>query len=483
MVAREHALRIGVVALAAGVLAPGPRARAATREVCMGDLHTCARVGDQVACWGDNVQHQITAGDEPQIERPRLLPEVAGAREVRCGSFETCVLKASGDVHCWGARPGVESLHLPRPARELRLHARGGCVQLDDGRVGCWQRPAPSGTRTFVEIEGGVSFAPPSGRDEVCVNRAGGAAPLCFAGASPAHACASQGETIACKGAASHGQLGAGPSYIHALPVMVPGLTDATALEASTSEACAARRAGVRVCWGQHVGPDGRVERASFAPHEAPRNALGAGPGPLAGLGVKTRQLATDQRCGVDGARRLVCGIRSVTSTRPGAAHLWTAPSKERFAAAAALTYDRQRPVACGRTEGGHVACFRVDETATGKPISSTTIDSLAGVVELEAGGLGDDGLTCARDSAGGVSCWGDGRYGQLGTAPPADPFTAVRVANLPAAVQLAVGGTFACARTADGHVWCWGSNRDGAAPTGAPGAEAAPVTVTWPPR
>lgn len=79
--------------------------------------------------------------------------------------------------------------------------------------------------------------------------------------------------------------------------------------------------------------------------------------------------------------------------------------------------------------------------------------------------------------------CWGDGRFGQLGAAPPKDRFQAVRIANLPAAAQLAVGGTFACALATDGHVWCWGSNRDGAAPTGAPGAETTPLAVAWPAR
>ena len=358
------ALGIVMTVVGGGVCAGDLRAAAETsasarvdREVCMGLLTTCARVGERVACWGDNTQHQITASDEPQIERPRLLPEVSKARALRCGGFETCVLTSAGVVECWGVRPGAETVSLPRPARELRMHASGGCVKLDDGRVGCWRRPAPTGTRDFVEIDGAVGFAPPfeptGGHDQVCVARSGPAAPTCFDAVSPAHLCAVRGETISCSGAASHGQLGAGPSYLHAAPVMVPELSDAVHVEASTTEVCATRRAGGNICWGQEVGTNGRIERTSFAPRAAPLGPLHAGPGPLAGLGVKTRQVATDRQCGVDVARRLVCAIRSSTSTRPGAAHLWKAPSKARFASAAGLTYDQERPVACGRIEGG----------------------------------------------------------------------------------------------------------------------------------
>jgi alpha-tubulin suppressor-like RCC1 family protein len=95
---------------------------------------------------------------------------------------------------------------------------------------------------------------------------------------------------------------------------------------------------------------------------------------------------------------------------------------------------------------------------------------------------VGSSGLhACARRSDGKVGCWGDGNSGQLGAdrfAPIPDggaPFGTVAtvVADLPAAVEIAIGGTGytsndtgpggmngnSCARTNDGDVYCWGQN------------------------
>ena len=275
------------------------------------------------------------------------------------------------------------------------------------------------------------------------------------------------------------GQLGNGPSYIHPNPVMVPDLPDATQIEASRGRVCAIRRSGVRVCWGHISTPDG-LSTVSFAPREVPPDVGRVAYNPLASRGVKTKQMATDDECGVSKDSRLFCALYFIGSNRRSFAGLWKAPSREKFASAAAMTYYRPGGTACGLTESGRIKCFAVGEKPAQQEISSSSIDSLTGVVEL----LAANSVTCARDSPGNVWCWGgarDVRDGRLGPAPPVDPFEAVRITHLPPATQLAVGQSSVCTLAADGHVWCWGSNREGGVPTGAHGAEETPGEVRFP--
>ncbi|MDQ8045098.1 MAG: hypothetical protein AAGC46_05355 [Solirubrobacteraceae bacterium] len=73
----------------------------------------------------------------------------------------------------------------------------------------------------------------------------------------------------------------------------------------------------------------------------------------------------------------------------------------------------------------------------------------------------------CALSTTGGVWCWGNDIYGQLGDAARGngvgdDPGErAVKVA-IPPATQVAVGDDFSCAVLTDGSVDCWGRNANG---------------------
>lgn len=70
---------------------------------------------------------------------------------------------------------------------------------------------------------------------------------------------------------------------------------------------------------------------------------------------------------------------------------------------------------------------------------------------------------TCALDSAGDLSCWGDNYVGQLGIASetPELSSTPMQVAGVgPGAARAVFGGTVAqCMVLQDGHVACWGDS------------------------
>ena len=109
---------------------------------------------------------------------------------------------------------------------------------------------------------------------------------------------------------------------------------------------------------------------------------------------------------------------------------------------------------------------------------SHTPVDVLAlsDVTAIAAG----SGHTCALTDAGGVKCWGDNEYGQLGidhVTPYSD--TPVNVTSLDSGVAaIAAGGIHTCALIKGGGVKCWGYNHHGQLGDGTYTQRDTPTTV-----
>lgn len=103
------------------------------------------------------------------------------------------------------------------------------------------------------------------------------------------------------------------------------------------------------------------------------------------------------------------------------------------------------------------------DGTTTQRQIASY-VPGLTGVQSVAVG----YSHTCVIVTGGGVKCWGDGGYGQLGNEDatsdslvPVDVCAVNGCSNglLSGATQIAIGTGFSCALLASGGVVCWGFN------------------------
>lgn len=116
----------------------------------------------------------------------------------------------------------------------------------------------------------------------------------------------------------------------------------------------------------------------------------------------------------------------------------------------------------CGLTSAGGVKCWGSNSFGqlgdnTGANLN-TPVDVLgltSGVLKVASGGS----HSCAVTLSGGVKCWGNNWYGQLGDNTTTHHWAPVDVSGLSGIVDIALGGSHSCALTSGGAVKCWGAN------------------------
>jgi alpha-tubulin suppressor-like RCC1 family protein len=263
---------------------------------------------------------------------------------------------------------------------------------------------------------------------------------------------------VKCWGDGNVGRLGNGATSDQSTPVDVlatgggTALSGVTQIAAGVSHTCALTTSGGVTCWG--LGGGGQLGNgATPGTQSTPVDvvATGQGQGGIALSGVT--QIAAG-------------GAHTCALTTSGGVKCWGLGSSGQL----------------GNSATPATQTTPVDVVATGG-----SGGTLSGVTQITAGST----HTCALTTSGGVKCWGLGSSGQLGNgATPATQTTPVDVcvtATTPGTCdgtplrgisQIAAGATHTCALTTSGGVTCWGYGGYGQLGTGATHPQSTPVDV-----
>lgn len=340
--------------------------------------------------------------------------------QVSAGPGQTCAIKTTGQLFCWGLDDGHQVGNGGTNANQNEpVEVAGGgtdwdqvttgqghtCARTTTLRIFCWGR----------DVAGQVGNDPALEPQKVPVEVAGGSSDWTDVSAGGDRTCAVKDTgQLFCWGRDDYGSLGNGlPHANQAVPVPVAGgATNWADVTVGDQGACALKTTGRLFCWGRddfgQLGNDGS-------------NTSSPVPVPVAG------------------------GATNWASVTLGSAHT------------------------CARKTTGRLYCWGNNfsgQLGTGGGVLDardrpTPVAGAATTwVSVDAGGRN----TCAMRSAGRIFCWGDDFFSQLGDGgADTDRNTPTRVSSSATNwSSITAGGGHACATKTTGRLFCWGNDFSG---------------------
>jgi alpha-tubulin suppressor-like RCC1 family protein len=304
------------------------------------------------------------------------------------------------------------------------------------------------------------------------------------------HTCAVTTTTggVKCWGRGDSGQLGDGStSVMRTTPVDVVGLSaGVVAVSAGLDHTCALLSWGGVRCWGDNS--TGQLGTGSSTSQPVPVDVSGLGSGVLSissGNQFTCATLASGAMCWGKGSSGQL-GNGSYLNKNTPTSVLGSLPS-----GVSSISAGDEH--ACALLNAGGVRCWgdnHYDQLGEGRYTSSeaTPVD-VVGLSSADGSGpamavAAGSGHTCALLRTGGLMCWGANSAGQLGIgADNSYQSSPVSVPGLPGSSGVAAGGMtdygHTCAVLAAGGIECWGYNYSGQVGNGSAGMEVrSPVLV-----
>ncbi len=357
-------------------------------------------------------------------------------------------------------------------AASVSAGGRDTCASSTSGALKCW------GDNNLGQL-GANSGVTQSPTPVAVVGSSSGVAAVSVGGYHTCLVTASGGAK--CWGNDYYGELGdgrGGSGNYASYPIDVIGLASGVlAISAGEDHTCALTSAGGVKCWG--FNGDGQLGNGTTQDHDIPVGVVGLARGVVAisAGGHHTCALTTagGVKCwGSNNAGQLGDGSTTSSSVPVNVSGL-----SSDVAAISAGLYQHT----CALTTSGGVKCWGNnaygqvgDGTTTTRLTPVFAVGMTSGIDAVDAGGY----HTCAVTSGGAATCWGANSAGQIGDGSRLSRHSPVGVSGLASGVTaISAGMWHTCAVLSDGSLRCWGWNGSGQIGDGTTTDRSTPVPVS----
>jgi len=284
---------------------------------------------------------------------------------------------------------------------------------------------------------------------------------------------------LKCWGEGVTGKLGNGTNLDSTTPVDVTGMTSGVAQVAvGFDHTCALTTSGGVKCWGQNRNVygnyGGQLGNGTFNHSNTPVNVVGLS------SGVTQIVVGQSWSCALTNTGGVKCwGLQ-------GDSVSLTVPVEVPGMSSGIIGIEAGYSNICGITSSGGIKCIGhvVDGRLSNSMSYTSSLDVPQLSVGVEAFTLGYFHACFVMSSTGGVKCWGNNNWRQLGVgsqtggwAPySSNPSDVIGLSS--GAVSISAGGQHTCVITTSSTVKCWGSNDAGQLGNGSITTQTAVVTA-----
>jgi len=379
---------------------------------------------------GGNGRCVISVTPNPQIAAiPAPVPPTPPIKFKKfTGNGANCGITMTDTVKCWGpGRSLVRDVDGFTGVAQFYGDTGFGCALTAGGTVLC------AGANSFGQLGNGTTVA-----STVPVAVSGLAAGVRSISTGSSRACAvTAAGGVSCWGNGIYGALARSPSVDSAVPLAIPGVSNAVAVVSGSYHNCALLSNGTVSCWGSSFNNAVYVE--DHLPATVP-NLTGAKAIAAGGYSTCAIDAADGVRCwgGQFGIHPLstaavpVPGLTGVSAIRMGSG------------------------TACALMNNGSVRCW--GSGFAGSPIVPINPAEVLPANSAKDIAVGFSHL-CALTPADTVKCWGLNTGGQLGNDGTANSGAVIQSPILGNFQSIKSGPAHRCGLTAAGNFRCWGSN------------------------